>query len=223
MGLPVVDSSLGPVADNRAARYRAVSRPAVASLVAGGLSLLVALHWCFLLLPLLAFYLGRRALKEIARTPEEFTGENLAWIGIGLATVFTLLGGGWLLSARAREVPFGYQKVDYAELQPDPAAGDQVVPATASDLNDKKVFIKGYIVPGRQQVGLRRFRLCPTNGVCTFCIPNPKPTEIIQVTLSGDLTTDYTTQLIGIGGRFHVDPDDPHHLPYSMDADCVRD
>ena len=223
MNLPVIDSSLGPVHDNRTARYRAVNRPAVAALVAGALSLVLVLSWYFLLIPLVAFYLGRRALRQIAHSPEEFTGENLAWAGLGLAAVFTIVGSGWLLLARVREVPFGYQRVDYAQLQPEVLGKTEVLPASVADLEGKRVFIKGYMVPGRQQIGLRQFRLCPTNGVCTFCIPNPRPTEIIQVRLSGDLTWAYTTQLIGIGGIFHVDPDDPHHLPYAMDADYVRD
>ena len=99
---------------------------------------------------------------------------------------------------------------------------DQLVPPSAFDLDGKKVFIQGYMARGRQQVNLKRFRLCPVNGDCKFCTPNPKPAEILDVTLAGDLVTNYTNQLVRIGGRFHVDPLDPHGLPYSMECDYLR-
>jgi hypothetical protein len=189
------------------------------SLVLGGLSLLLVLHWAFVVLPITAVYLGRRAMKQIARSPDEYTGEGLAWGGIGLALLFFLVGSGCLIWIRGRDVPHGYQYVEYAELQPDLNVEGQKVPPGAMDLDGKRVFIKGYMVPGRQQVGLKHFLLCPTNGVCTFHFPNPKPTEIIDIKLREDLATAYTTQLVGLGGVFHVDPDDPHGKPYSMDAD----
>jgi hypothetical protein len=34
--------------------------------------------------------------------------------------------------------------------------------------------------------------------------------------------TDYTIDLVRIGGRLRVDPDDPHRLPYTMEADYIR-
>ena len=119
-------------------------------------------------------------------------------------------------------MPIGYQRVGYEQLQPDRDVPGERIPQTALDLNDKKVFIKGYISPTRQLIRLKRFILCPTNGVCQFCIPNPTPTEMIRVTLTGDLTADYTTRLIGIGGRFHVDEKDPQGVPYAMDVDYLK-
>ncbi len=208
--------------DNRTARYRSLSLAAVLSLVAGALSVTLFVNGLLLPVPIVGMYLGWRALKRIARTPEEFTGVELAWTGIGLSAFFLLAGSGWLLFRRASEVPYGYQRIEYAELQPDQTVEGQVVPPGTKDLDGKKVFIKGYMYPGRQQVHLRWFLLCPTNGVCTFCLPNPRPTELIDATLTGDLETQYTTQLIGIGGKFHVDPDDPHKRPYKMDVDCLR-
>jgi hypothetical protein len=71
-------------------------------------------------------------------------------------------------------------------------------------------------------VRLKRFLVCPTNGECSFHPPNPRPTEIIKVTLTGDLTANYTREPISLGGRLHVDPEDPHGLPFAMDADYLR-
>jgi hypothetical protein len=207
---------------HRPTRYRAVNRAAVLSVAAGALSFLTFLHWAFALLPVAGILLGWLGLRQIGRMREEATGERLAWSGICLSAAFFLVGAAWLIFQGVHEVPFGYQRVEYAELQPDPTIPKEIVPPKAMELDDKKIFIKGYMMPAHQHVRLKRFRVCPSNGQCAYCTPNPKRTEIIQVQLTGDLVTDYTTLLVRIGGRLHVDPEDPHGLPYTMEADYIR-
>ena len=41
----------------------------------------------------------------------------------------------------------------------------------------------------------------------------------IALTLQGDLETTFTTHLIGVAGRFRVDPDAPSGIPYGLDED----
>jgi len=211
-----------PAAGAPAGRYRAVHWAAVTSLVLGGLSALVWLSWLFLVLPLAAVLSGWLALRRIARGREEFTGSGLARAGIALAVVLGTSGGIRLLVVRAREVPPGYRQIEYLELQPDPRDPQQKIPESVVKLEGTKVFIKGFMIPGRQQVRLKRFLICPTNGECTFHPPNPRRTEIIKVQLTGDLLANYTRDPIALGGRLHVDPDDPRGLPYAMDADYLR-
>jgi hypothetical protein len=133
-----------------------------------------------------------------------------------------VVGYGWLVFARVREVPYGYEPVSYEMLQPDPNAPAEPIPQSALDMQDKRVYIKGYMKPVRRQTGIKEFTLCPSNGECPFCIPNPKRTEMIRVILQGDLETVYTTHLIGVGGRFQVDADSPSGVPYSLDANYLR-
>jgi len=149
------------------------------------------------------------------------TGSVYARLGMVLAVVFWIGGYGWLLLAKVAEVPYGYRAVRYDQLQPDRNDPDQAIPQTALDLKDKRIFLKGYISDTRYKVRLKRFILCPTNGVCQFCIPNPTRTEMIRVTLSGDLATDYTTRLIGVGGRFHIDEKNVQ-VPYAMEVDYLK-
>jgi hypothetical protein len=217
-----LENIIEPRGDAPAGRYHSLSAAAVFSLVFGVLSSATFLGWTLAFIPILAIALGWWALWRIGRTPEEITGTDLAKYGIILAVVFWIGGYSWLLMQTVSAVPFGYTAVTYAELQPDPKVPDELVPQSARDLDDKKVFIKGYISPTRQQTRLKRFILCPTNGVCQFCIPNPKRTEMIRVTLTGDLMTDYTTRLIGIAGRLHIDEKDPTGVPYQMDVDDLR-
>lgn len=203
-------------------RYRAINRMAVLSLVFGVLSVLTLWHWALGLIPAAGALLGYLALLQIREAPEELTGRGLARAGLVLSVTFGLLGYGVLAVARAREFPPGYERVTHRDLQPDPTVPGQLIPDKAFDLQGKKVGIEGYMYPGRQPTGLKTFFLCPAIPNCPFCSPNPKPTEMIRVTLEGDLSLDYTTHRILVGGRFHVDPQAPRGVPYEMQADYLK-
>ena len=157
--------------------------------------------------------LGWRAVQRIRRAPDEWTGLGLARLGIGLSAGFWLVGYGWLFFARVSEVPYGYERVGYEALQPDPNTPTMPIPQTALDMQDKRVFVKGYMKPLRRQTGIKEFTLCPSNGECPFCTPNPKPTEMIRIVLQGDLETVFTTHVVGVGGRFQVDPEQRQRHP----------
>jgi len=203
-------------------RYRTVSPLAVASVIFGLLSIVTVLHWSLGVVPAIGILLGWLALRWIKKAPEERTGRWLAIIGLLLSLAMWTFGYGRLLFAQVQEVPYGYERLSYEMLQPDPDVANQKVPPEVFDLQDKKVFIKGYISPGRQQLGLKRFIVCPAIPDCPFCTPNPKPTEMVRVTLQGDLRTDYTTNLIRLGGKFSVDPNSPTGMPYGIEADYLR-
>lgn len=205
-----------------AALYRAIQPLAVVSVILGALSILVALAWFLILIPVAGGLLGWQALKQIRKAPDAWTGEELAFLGIGLSIVLGVLGCGWLLFARASEVPYGYTRVTYEMLQPDPNTPTEPLPQSARDMEDKKVFVQGYMQPRRQQTRIKEFILCPSSGECTFCTPKSSRTEMIRVILQGDLETSFTTRLISVAGRFRVEPDDPSGVPYAIEADYIR-
>ncbi len=214
--------SLSIASQTPAMRYRALCPPAVASVALGALSITTALHWALAAIPLAGIVLGWQARKRIRRAPDEWTGLRLAQVGMGLSVGLWVVGYGWLLFAGAKEVPFGYSRVTYEMLQPDPNMPTALIPPSATDMNDKKVYIKGYMQPRRKQSGIKEFILCPNNGDCPFCIPNPLPTEKIRVVLQGDMETVYTNRLIGVAGKFQVNPGDSSGVPYGLDADYLR-
>jgi len=209
-------------------RYQAVNPLAVASVVAGSLSILTAFGstvaaWLLLAtIPVAGILLGWRALRQIRKAPEVWTGLRLAWVGIGLSAGLWTLGCAWLAFADVSEVPYGYRWVVWDTIQPDPSKPTEPIPQTALDMQDSKIYIKGYMQPRRQQAGIKDFILCPANGDCPFCVPNPARTQMIRVTLQGDMETTYTTHLIGVAGRFRVDADDLGGIPYSIDVDVLR-
>jgi hypothetical protein len=205
--------------------YRALCLPAVASVVVGVLSIPILVFWFswfWAVVPLLGIALGWQAQQRIRQAPNEWTGLGLARLGIGLSAGLWLVGYGWLAFARTSEIPYGYERVSYEQLQSDPNVPTELIPQSALDMQDKRVFVKGYMQPRRQQTGIKEFVLCPSNGECPFCIPNPKKTEMIRVVLQGDLETIYTTHQIGVGGRFQVDAQDPSGIPYGLEVDYLR-
>jgi hypothetical protein len=208
--------------------YQAVSPLAVASVALGALSILTAFGstaatgLLLATIPLAGIVFGWQALRKIRKAPDEWIGLEVAWLGIGLSVALGLIGFIFVWSSQASEVPYGYQWVAYDSLQPDPSKPTEPIPQTAIDMQDRKVYIKGYMRPCRRQTGIKDFVLCPTNGECPFCTPNPKQTEMIRVTLQGDLDTTFTTHLIGVAGRFRVDPSDPSGIPYGLDAEYIH-
>lgn len=203
-------------------RYRAVDQMAVVSVIFGGLSSITFLNWWLALIPLVGISLGLMSLLRISDAPDVFAGLWLAKLGVGLSAALWLVGYGWLTFAEVSEVPFGYQHIKYETLQPDPMHPAQPIPQTALDMDDKKIFIQGYMQSRRQQMHIKEFILCPSSGNCQFCTPDPKPTEMIRVILVGDLETNYTTRQVGVAGRFLVDPDDPSGIPYGIKVVILR-
>jgi hypothetical protein len=211
-----------------AVRYRAICAPAVVGAVLGALSILTALHWMLAFIPVAGILLSWRAFQQIRTAPDEWTGLGIAKVGLGLSIGMWVLGYGWLLLANTSEVPWGCQRVSWEKLQPDPKNPVELIPQSAADLHEKGIFIKGYMQPRRQQQGIKEFVFCPANGECPFCVPNPRPTQMIRVVLQGDLEAIYTTRSIGLAGKFLVEtdargiPTDPSGIPYCLEADYLR-
>jgi hypothetical protein len=185
-------------------RYRALSTSAVASLVVGLLSCLALLDWTLVAIPLVGVALSSFAWWKVKRNRDELTGERLARAGLALSLVFLVAGPAALTYQYLTEVPDGYDRISYAELQPDPAQVGQQVPPSALALEGKRIFIKGYVYPGREKDGIRQFLLCRDQGDCCFG-GNPRITDRIQVTLADPLRLSYQPRVHKLGGTFHVE------------------
>jgi hypothetical protein len=205
--------------------YRAVCTPAVASLVVAAFSFFALLDWVLGIIPAVAIALGLVALRRIQKAPLELTGERLALGGIMLASLF--LAGGWMRLGwiAATEVPPGYQRVSFDDLQPSANAAADAIPSSARQLDGQRVFLRGYAYPGREQSGIKKFVLVRDNGQCCFG-GNPKLTDMVEVTLENGLAMDYTTNMRRVAGTFHVAPttgiDGLPHVVYHLDADYLQ-
>ncbi len=207
--------------------YRAVSPWAVASLLFGILSVTAALDWFFLLIPLAGVVAGWKALRQFQRFGEAQTGIALAHVGIATSVLLGLSGAA-ILHFVVRDVPPGYKEITFSDLQPGPG---EFVPRYAMELQptmsrDQKVFIRGFIYPGRRTRQIKEFMLVPTLGHCAFCFSRIRSTELIRVKMVSDFTVDYRSTKIGVGGRLRVNLEAARNpagqSPYSLEADYVH-
>ena len=221
------DEYAGPVS------YRVVNPLAVASLALGVLSFLTMFSWFLFVIPIAAIIFGWMALTKMARLPGQYTGGRLAVAGILSAVVLWTFGMGYMAFVAGAEVPLGYTRVTFTQMQPDADTPGEVIPQKILDLqfdetalDKKRVFIKGYIFPGRQTIGLKEFILVPTQSHCKFCSRQLKSTEMVFVKLEGDLQTNYRTRMTSIGGKLTVNKAEAAKplggLPYRIDADYVH-
>jgi hypothetical protein len=205
--------------------YRALSSAAVASLVVGLLSPLALLDWVLLAIPVVGLVLGVAACRVLARHSEELTGRSLARLGLGLSAFWLVTSGTRLTYVYATEVPDGYRRISYGQLQPEAEQPSQVVPPEALALDGQRVFVKGYPLASSQQVGIQRFVLVRDQGDCCFG-GNPKLTDQIEVTLRDPLRFNYELRLLRLAGTFRVHRDRSEtglEGPiYSLEADYLR-
>lgn len=188
-------------------KYRALSTSAVASLIVGLLACLAIFDWTLVAIPFIGIPLAILSLVKISRHRDELTGEGLARAGLALSLVFAVAGPAWLAFEYVTEVPDGYERVSYAELQPDESQIGQQVPPSALALEGQRIFIKGYVYPGREKDGIRRFLLVRDQGQCCFG-GNPKITDRILVTLDDPLRLTYASRIHKLGGVLHVEAHD---------------
>jgi hypothetical protein len=208
--------------DSVEARYRAVSAPAALSLAFGVLSFLTVFNWFFGLIPAAGVILGMRALRQIQRSPEEIQGRGLACAGLALSAVLWILGATGLAAMQRHAIPPGYEPVTFAELRPD-KGNKEALSRKAVELDGRRVFIKGYMYPGRQVFNIKQFVMVANRQLCKFCISNITPTQMVRVEMVGDLTADYKTHLTATGGILHVDRKVvPGQSPYLLEADVFR-
>lgn len=186
-------------------RYRAVSTLAVVSFVAGLLSALTFLGWSLAAVPMIGIIAGVLGLRQIRANPDGYTGEHFALIGTLLCGLFWM--GGWsrLAYVHATEVPPGFERISYDDLQPDPDDPAAFPPKRAVELDGKKVFIKGYVYQptGGQTAGLKHFILVRDKGQCCFG-GNPKITDMIEVKLKGELEAEFNMRVRKLAGTLHL-------------------
>ncbi|MGA2062916.1 MAG: DUF4190 domain-containing protein [Thermoguttaceae bacterium] len=221
-------------AESAPTRYRSLNVTAILSLVFGFFSILTVFGWVFWAIPILSIALAVRALKHIRYASQEYTGEGFARAGIAVAIVLWLSGMYIQHYIQVHTVPSGYMPITFEYLQPNADQPGEIIPPAAFELEpsdnnpDKRIFIKeGYIYPGRRSINIKEFILVPTLSHCQYCQQQLRSTDMINVKLTGDLTVDYSSRPIKIGGKMHIDREQAVNpfggLPYQLEADYVQE
>ena len=195
-------------AQNGDGRYRAIPPTAIAAAVLAVLSPLAFFDWPLAAVPVLGIVLGAIAYRTISQQPEDFTGRSLA-IGAVVLSAVSLVGGlGSLSRTYIRELPQGYERIDYGMLQPLADDPPDMVPDAASRVNGRNVLLKGYMYPGKQQDRITQFLLVRDQGDCCFG-GNPKITDRVLVQLKDPghpKGINFSPRLTKIAGRFVIRP-----------------
>lgn len=201
---PGIESQYGDEDEERGGvhQYRSVSRTAVAAFIMTIVALLAFNTPVFVFLPLTSLVLALLARSAIARYPDELVGRlpaNIATIG-SIAILVTSVG--IHVYIYATEVPDGYTRTTWRELQPDHPR--KPISDRSLELIDKPIFIKGYVYPNEEQTNLTAFVLVRDKGTCCFG-GQPKATDMVYVKLEGDLRINYSWRLRKLGGIFTID------------------
>ena len=127
---------------------------------------------------------------------------------VGVVLCGLLLVGSSTLHATIylTEVPEGFERRSFDELQPDKKHPEYPIPPLAMELHGRRVFIKGYVHPGVQGMGpVDKFVLVPDMGTCCFG-GQPKLTDMIEVKLAKGQSISYSMRKRALAGVFQVDP-----------------
>lgn len=184
--------------------YRAVSRAAIASLIFGFLSLpgLLQTFAPMLLLTLVGIIAAIIALRATTRYADEFSGKPIAIAGLALNMVLLVGGLTGHIYVYLTEVPEGYERVAFYELQ-QPSSQRDLPTERAIGLDGAKIFLKGYIHPSSGSGMLRQFVMVPDLGTCCFG-GQPRSTDMIEVTLTDGQTIKAGMTKIKLAGTFKV-------------------
>lgn len=206
-------------------QYRALSIAAVVALVLGLTSLPALLFPRMLFIPSAGLFIAVSAYRKTKRHADEFAGFGLARVGLVLNASILVLGGGYHLYTYGTEVPDGYQRVSFLQLQPVPERPNLPVSPESLDLDGKRVFLKGYVLSDEKDSDLKKFVLVPDLGSCCFG-GSPKLTDMVEVTLRDPMRTRFSFFPCKVGGSLKVDPRPKasalEGAHYYLDADYLK-
>ena len=185
-------------------QYRSLSLLAVASFAMAVLGVPALIMPLLLVLPAMGIFFGLLGVRSIRARRTELAGLGLAWAGLALCVLLLTVGSARASYIYATEVPDGYARVSFRELQPVRERPDLPVPPSAIDLDGQRVFVKGYVYPDERGAQLKQFVLVPDLGTCCFG-GQPKLTDMIEITLDDPLRTQYSRRKHKLGGILKVD------------------
>ncbi len=197
-------SSSSPSDADAYLRYRSLSLLAVAAFGTAILSIPALILPWMLPLPTISFLLAIVAIACIRRRESELAGRGLALSALLLSLVVLICGTGRAWYEYSTELPPGFIRVGWSQLQPSPDHPHLPVPPFAIELNDQEVFVKGYIYPDERGAQLKEFVLVPDLGTCCFG-GQPALTDMILVTLADPLRTRYSRTKHKLAGTLRVD------------------
>lgn len=208
--------------DEQTTDYKQIGVLAICSLVLGLLSSLAFFWISFLLLSVIGVVLGALALRKIMNAPEETAGLGLVSAGIGISLLIGVAATCWQTWHYYHSAPSGYLVVDFDSMAINTKTGK--IPDEIIALNERKVYIKGFMYPTNRQSGIEDFTMVRTLAHCKFCSPGTNPADMIAVGMERGMTVNFrANKPVFVGGTLYVDPNyQPGEIPYSIEANTFR-
>lgn len=203
--------------------YRAISVLAIVAFVFSLFTPLMLLSNWFVLFPLVGAVCGLFGLYNILSCPFDYTGRNFALTGIVFSLVIGVAAAGWGTWNYYFHIPYGYTAVHFLDLRPDPVTNKLPDKILEIGRENRKIYVRGFMYPGRQLSGIRNFMLVRTVEHCKFCSPEQNPFDMISVHCVGDLRVPFRTRAVHVGGELYVNENFRYgELPYHIEADIFR-
>ncbi|WP_236622363.1 DUF3299 domain-containing protein [Novipirellula maiorica] len=208
--------------------YRAVSRAAIASVVFFVLAFpgLIPTFSPLLILTAVGIAAGIVGYRATKQYPDEYSGAALARFGVIANALLMVSGIGLHTYIYMTEVPEGYTRIPFHELQ-QPEGMPDIPTRFAYDIDGNKVFLKGYIHPASGSGALRQFILVPDLGTCCFG-GQPKSSDMIEVTVTNGKNVKAGLTKRKLAGKFQLNrtpqklTDFDNNIFYRIKADQVR-
>jgi len=212
--------------------YRSLTAESVGSLILGFLSALTFVSMLFVIFPIMGIALGITAIRKILRATQEHEGLGIASVGVGLSATLAIAGTVYQIYMTQYEIPAGYVPIEFTELTADPKTGmipDEILRLSphrdgqGNEYPGMPIFIEGYMYPTRQMTEIKSFMLVPSVEQNQFGSLTRNPTQMVEVTLLGDLRVSYRSSPVKVGGTLIVNPSPPPgETPYNLRADIFR-
>jgi len=205
--------------------YRAVSILAVIAFILSLFTPLMLLSNWFIVFPLVGALCGIFGLYNILSCPFDYTGRGFALGGIIFSFLLGISAAGWGVWLYYFNIPYGYTLVHFSELRPEETTGKLPERVVKLAEERRKVFIKGYIYPGRQLSGIQNFTLVRSVEHCKFCKTQLSPYDMISVHCVGDLRATFRhNRPVSVGGELFIFEEFNRFggTPYHIEADLFR-
>jgi hypothetical protein len=125
-------------------------------------------------------------------------------------------------TVQPREITFDDIKLEMQKG--DPFTRD-LLPERVTELERRRVRIRGYILPSFQQHGLTQFVLVRDNQECCFG-PGAALHDCVVVRMRAGRTADFSIRPVAVAGTFKIEelrgPDGKHLAIYALDGDRVE-
>ena len=162
-----------------------------------------------LVVPAIGAGLGFIAMRQIQASHGALSGGRLSLIAMVTQLVMLFAFAAIHAYTFATEVPPGYERVNFtADISKKGFVIEDGLPAIHPDikkLSTKKVMIKGYMYPTKEERGLRSFVLCRDSGQCCFG-GQPKATDMILVHMAAGKVANFRQGLVAVAGEFWAEP-----------------